>query len=179
MKTSKKLIDRLSHQLAGTVAAALPKNARETLKLRSFGLLQVPLLFFLSPSVVELNDYRCVVKIPLNRRSKNHLGSMYFGSLAAGADCAGGLIAWKLCEEASARGKKVALIFKDFKAEFLKRAEGDVLFTCEDGMAIRALAEQVVLSGERGNLPVHITATVPSKFGQEPVARFTLTLSLK
>jgi acyl-coenzyme A thioesterase PaaI-like protein len=170
-KFAKDLIENLSK--------SLPKRTRETLKLRAMGFTKVPMLFFLSPSVVELNDYRCVVKIPLTRRSKNHLGSMYFGSLAAGADCAGGLIAWNLCEEASTRGKKVSLIFKDFKAEFLKRAEGDVLFTCEDGMAIRQLAERVILSGQREHLPVHITATVPSKQGQEPVARFVLTLSLK
>jgi hypothetical protein len=34
-------------------------------------------------------------------------------------------------------------------------------------------------SGERENMPVHITATVPSKLGEEPIAKFVLTLSLK
>lgn len=160
-------------------ADRLPKKLTETLKLRAFGLLKIPVLFFLSPTVLELNDYRCEIKIPLNRRSRNHLGSMYFASLAAGADCAGGLIAWKLMEEAEHRGHKIALIFKDFHAEFLKRAEGDVHFICEDGRAIRQLVERVELSEERESMPVQVIATVPSKFGAEPVAKFTLTLSLK
>jgi acyl-coenzyme A thioesterase PaaI-like protein len=167
--------------LANQVTAFLPPTLKETLKVRTLGIFKIPLLFFLSPSVLELNDYRCVVKIPLNYRSKNHLRSMYFGALAAGADLAGGVIAWKISDEfaAKTKKKKINLIFKDFKAEFLKRAEGDVHFTCEEGQAIRELVEKVALSGERSQIPVHITATVPSKLGDEPVARFVLTLSMK
>jgi acyl-coenzyme A thioesterase PaaI-like protein len=101
---------------------------------------------------------------------------MYFGVLAAGADCAGGLIAMRQIRE---EGNQVNLIFKDFHADFLKRAEGDVLFTCEEGSAIRELVRKTLISGERENMPVHIVATVPSKLGSEPVAKFTLTLSLK
>jgi acyl-coenzyme A thioesterase PaaI-like protein len=167
--------------LSQRVTAFLPPTLKETLKVRTLGILKIPVLFFLSPSVLELNDYRCVVKIPLNYRSKNHLGSMYFGSLAAGADLAGGLIGWRISDEfaAKTKKKKINLIFKDFKAEFLKRAEGDVHFTCEEGQAIRQLVEKVALTGERAQIPVNITATVPSKLGDEPVARFVLTLSMK
>jgi acyl-coenzyme A thioesterase PaaI-like protein len=167
--------------LAIQVASFLPPTLKETLKVRALGISKIPVLFFLSPSVLELNDYRCVVKIPLTYRSKNHLGSMYFGALAAGADLAGGLMGWKISDEfaAKTKKKKINLIFKDFKAEFLKRAEGDVHFTCEEGQAVRELVEKVALSGERAQIPVNITATVPSKLGDEPVARFVLTLSMK
>lgn len=171
---------KIAKALTKTLSSSIPENLKETMKLRALGALKIPVLFFLSPSVVEVNDYRCVVKIPLTRRSKNHLGSMYFAALAAGADCAGGLIAWKLSDEAKAHGgKKISLVFKDFQANFLKRAEGDVLFTCEDGQEIRKLVERVQASGERESMTVKVTATVPSKFGQEPVAEFKLTLSLK
>jgi acyl-coenzyme A thioesterase PaaI-like protein len=166
-------------EFARSLIKMLPPTLKETVKLRTVGLLKIPVLFFLSPTVLELDDYRCVVRIPLTRRAKNHLGSMYFGALCAGADCAGGLIAWKLGDEAAARGHKIALVFKDFKADFLKRAEGDVHFTCEEGQAIRQMVDRVIATGERQNLPVQVTATVPSKLGKEPVAQFTLTLSLK
>ena len=78
-----------------------------------------------------------------------------------------------------AGGGGVSLIFKDFRAEFLKRAEGDVLFTCEDGAGISELVRRARGSGERENMPVRVTATVPTEFGSEPVAKFELTLSLK
>jgi len=158
------------------VARALPSRMRETFLLRSFGFLKIPVLFFVSPSVVELSEQRCVIKIPLSRRTRNHVGSMYFAVMAAGADCAGGLIAYRMIQES---GSPVSLIFKDFKAEFLKRAEGDVLFTCDQGAEIRKFVSKAIQSGERENMPVHVTATVPSKFGNEPIAQFVLTLSLK
>ena len=154
----------------------IPAPMRETVLLRTFGFLKIPLLFFISPSVVELSDNRCVVRVPLNRRTRNHLGSVYFGVLCAGADCAGGLVAMRQIQQS---GAKIDLIFKDFKAEFMKRAEGDVHFICEQGEAVKALVRKAELSGERENMPVDIFATVPEKTGNEPVARFTLTLSLK
>jgi len=59
---------------------------------------------------------------------------MYFGVLAVGADVTGGFLAMRYIQASTS---KIALIFKDFKAEFLKRAEGDVHFVCEDGIAIQ------------------------------------------
>jgi acyl-coenzyme A thioesterase PaaI-like protein len=154
----------------------LPAKFRDTALVRIFGLLKVPMLFWLRPSVVELDDHKCVVKIPLNRRSKNHLGSMYFGVLAAGADCAGGLAAMKMIIESE---KNISLAFKEFHAEFLKRAEGDTYFTCEQGEAIKSFVNKVIASDQRHHMPVQVIATCPDKNGDEPVAIFTLTLSLK
>ncbi|MFY9552970.1 MAG: DUF4442 domain-containing protein [Thermoanaerobaculia bacterium] len=148
----------------------------ETLKLRLWTLSRIPLLFFLRPSVVEVNAQKCVIRIPLSRRSRNHLGSMYFGALCAGADLAGALLAMRRIEES---GRRVSLIFKDVHARFTKRAEGDVLFSCEDGEAIGELVARAVASGEREERTVRVVATVPEKLGPEPVAEFELTLSLK
>jgi hypothetical protein len=101
---------------------------------------------------------------------------MYFGALCAGADLAGGLPAARLIWE---RHREVSLVFADVKAEFLKRADGDVLFTCDDGYAVAAAVRQADTSGERVTIPVRVAATVPKKYGDEAVARFTLGLSLK
>ncbi|MEO5968598.1 MAG: DUF4442 domain-containing protein [Bdellovibrionia bacterium] len=165
----------LTNFIAGPIAQAIPQKLRDTFLLRAFGV-KIPLLFFTTPSVVDLSDDRCEIKIPLNRRTKNHLGSMYFGALAIGADCAGGMIALQMIQKS---GVGVSLIFKDFHAEFLKRAEGDVHFSCESGKEIAELVERAIESGERQNLSVQVIATVPDKEGIEPVARFTLTISLK
>ena len=153
----------------------IPKKYQDTLFVRLFGLAKVPLIFFVSPSVIQLDNEICIVKIPLNRRTKNHLNSMYFGVLATGADLAGGLVAMK---EITDSKQKVALSFKDFHAEFLKRAEGDVHFICTQIPEIKKFVAEVIASGERMNFPVHIEAVVPSK-GSEVVAKFILTLSLK
>ena len=154
----------------------LPEKMLATVLLRYFGFFKIPLLFFVKPSVAELSDDRVVIKIPLNRKTKNHLGSMYFGALAIGADCAAGLIAMTLIQKS---GQKVSLIFKSLNAEFLERAEGDVYFTCAQGREISDLVTAAVESTERVELPVKVTARVPDKLGEEPVAEFTLVLSLK
>jgi len=148
---------------------------KETAQVRLLGL-KIPVLFFLGPRVERLDARGCAVTIPFGWRSRNHVGSMYFGALCAGADLAGGLPAARLIW---AEHRRVVLIFADVKAEFLKRADGDVLFTCEDGLAVAQAVRQADRTGDRVTLPVRVVATVPSKYGDEPVAVFTLGLSLK
>jgi acyl-coenzyme A thioesterase PaaI-like protein len=149
---------------------------KETALVRLLGL-RIPVLLFLGPKVLELDDEGCAVEIPLGWRSKNHVGSMYFGALCAGADLAGGLNAARLIY---AKGhRKVVLVFADVKAEFLKRADGDVVFRSRDGRKVAEAVRQADATGERVTVPVEIVATVPKKYGDEPVARFTLGLSLK
>lgn len=149
---------------------------RETILLRAFGLAKIPAIFFVSPTLRELTEKRVVVKVPLNYRTKNHLGSMYFGVLSIGADCAGGLMAMNLIRP---YGKRASMVFKDFHAEFLKRPTGDVHFICEDGELVSKLVDKAVKSGVRENAPVTVTAIVPKESPTEIVARFKLTLSLK
>jgi hypothetical protein len=101
---------------------------------------------------------------------------MYLGTLCMGADVAAGLIAFQIVRQ---RRQNVSFIFKDLRAEFLKRAEGPVHFTNDDGPLIQDLIRRALESGERQEATVHVTATVPSKLGTEPVAKFELTLSIK
>jgi acyl-coenzyme A thioesterase PaaI-like protein len=148
---------------------------KETAFLRLVSL-RIPSLLFLGPRVLELDDQGCAVKIPLDFRTKNHLGSLYVGVLCAGADLASGLnAAWLIFR----KHRKVKLSFKDLNAQFLKRADGDVVFRSRDGARVREAIEQADATGERVTLPIEVVATVPKKYGEEPVARFTMGLSLK
>ena len=153
------------------------QRLKQTFGMRLFGWLKIPLLASVRPNVVELSEFRCVVRIPLRRRTRNHLGSMYFGALAIGADCAGGLLAM---EQIKRSGGNVSLVFKSFQATFLKRPESDVFFTCEDGSAIRDQVRRALDSEVRITEPMVIQAAVKLADGSfEPVADFTLELSLK
>jgi len=157
-------------------AAGFFAKIKRTLELRLYTFWKIPLLFYIAPVIEELSAERCIVRLPLYRRTKNHLNSMYFGALASAADCACGLLAMRLIQK---EGQQVSLVFKDFKADFLRRAEGETWFTCEDGALIRKMVEDTVSSGERVSRPIRVTATVPEKSGADPVALFELTLSLK
>lgn len=152
------------------------QHLKDTYGLRLFALAKIPLIAILRPTVVASDHERCCVRLPLNWLSKNHLGSLYFGALCIGADMAGGLIAMNLIRE---RRSSVQFIFKDFSARFLKRAEGDTLFTSTDGALLVALLDRAEKSGERVEEKVRVVATVPDKLGDKPVAEFELTISLK
>jgi len=150
---------------------------RQTLEVRGWALRNVFLLFFVQPSIIALDDDRCEVVVPLNWRTRRHdIRAMYLGVLVMGADVAGGLIAFHLIGRSKER---VSFVFKDVRGEFLKRAEDDVHFVCEEGSVIRDLVERARSSGRREESAVHVTATVPTRLGGEPVARFVLTLSVK
>ncbi|MBI5498430.1 MAG: YiiD C-terminal domain-containing protein [Deltaproteobacteria bacterium] len=150
----------------------LPSTVRANLLLKTITTLRIPLIAFLAPRVTQYDDERVVLRIRLCRRTRNHVGSMYVGALCTGADCAGGMLAMDLAWQHRGR---VKVLFKDMKAEFLRRADGHVDFTCEDGRKIRAAVEAAVRSGERHETPVNVLASVQGT----PVARFEMLLSAR
>jgi acyl-coenzyme A thioesterase PaaI-like protein len=152
------------------------KMIKATWALRMFAWSRIPLIAILRPTLLEAHEQRCTVKIPLCWLTRNHLGSLYFGALCIGADLAGGLIVMNLIR---ARRSRVTFLFKDFHAEFHKRAEGPTIFSCHDGEKLRALLDRAEASGEREEDVVDVVANAPDKLGDEPVASFRLTISMK
>ena len=75
--------------------------------------------------------------------------------------------------------KKIVPIFKDFYADYYKRAEGDVHFVCNEGVKIKEMLKEVIEKNVRVNEKINVNAYVPDKLGDEVVAKFSLTLSLK
>lgn len=125
---------------------------------------------------MEMRQDRTVIRIRLSRRTKNHLNSMYFGALAVGAEL---VVAAKAVHAIEVSKMKVDFVFKDFKVEFFKRAEGDVFFICDQGLAVEALVAQTLASGERVTRTFQGYGVVPSKNAEEKILQFDVTLSVK
>lgn len=153
----------------------ISKNLKMTALVNAFSAFKIPLLAFVTPKVLELDDSRAVVRVRLDMRTRNHLGVMYFGALAMGAELS---IALRAIQTIAESGKKVDFIFKDFQAEFLKRADSHVNFVCEEGKKVAALVQKTILSGERENHTFSGYAYVPS-VSDDPVMKYKLTLSVK
>ena len=151
------------------------KVTKLTWLIRSFGFAKVAMIYYCRPKVIHVDDQSLEIKIPLNRRTKNHINSMYFGALSVGADVTGGFLAMPPIQKSK---RKIILVFKDFNAKFLRRAESDVHFLCRDGQAVSDLVDKAIETGERQNYKLTITATTP-KISDEIVAEFALTLSIK
>lgn len=141
-----------------------------------FGHFKVAMIGYLRPRLIELTDNDIVIRLPLRRRSRNHLNSMYFGALSVGADLAGGLHGFYHADLAKC---KVSLAFKSFQAQFLRRPESDVYFVCHEGDTVKKMISESKASGERINKPINIKAYTDYLNQPEEVADFILELSLK
>ena len=142
-------------------------------KLFLLGLVRIPIIGFVRPKLISINNEEIVVSIALRRRTKNHFNSMYFGALAVGADVAVGILAYYHSEILQ---RKTSLAFKAMNAEFLKRAESDIRFVCSEGNRIETMLQTCISSGERQNESISVYAL--NNLGEQ-VAIFEMILSLK
>ena len=154
----------------------ISQKLKTNIFIKYFGFTKVPLIFYCRPKIVDISNDSVTLKIPLLRRNKNHVGSMYLGAMSIGADLSSAILAFNLT---SISKRKIVPIFKDFKADFYKRAEGDVHFVCKEGKKINSMIDKVLNENQRVNELIDVIAYVPSKSEIEPVAKFSLTLSLK
>jgi acyl-coenzyme A thioesterase PaaI-like protein len=137
------------------------------------GLMKIPIIGFIKPKLIELNDEKARVKIRLRRRTKNHLNSMYFGALAVGADVAAALHAFYF---AGKMGKKVSFAFKGMNVEFLMRAESNVVFSSNDGAIVEAAMKESLENASRVNKSIQVVAE--NETG-EIVATFDMIISVR
>lgn len=151
------------------------ENLKLTALVNGISLLKLPLLAFISPRVMTLSERQSVIRVRLDWRTKNHLGVMYFGALAMGAELS---IAVKAVQEIQKSGKRVDFLFKDFKAEFLKRADGHVHFVCDEADRVAELIHQSLGTEDRLERKFKGYAFVPGK-SEDPVMTYELTLSVK
>lgn len=149
---------------------------RFKLFLWKFSHFKVPMIGYLKPRLIKLTDSEIVICLPLNRRSRNHLNSMYFGALAVGADLAGGFHGFY---HAMKKQYKVSLVFKSFEAQFLHRPESDVYFISAEGALVDAMLEEAKQTGNRITKSILIKAYTDYPSLSQEVADFKLELSLK
>ena len=148
---------------------------KATILLRLISFVKIPLLFYCRPKIVHIDDSSVQIMIKLNRKTKNHINSMYLGALVIGADIASGYLA---LEKTRLLKDKISLVFKDMSSNFIKRADTNVIFSCGMGKEIDSMIEETILTGERVNKAIQVTAY--SENDKDNIfATFLLTLSLK
>ena len=141
------------------------------------GAFKIRMISFVMPKVVDISNEKVVMKIPFNRRTKNHLNSIYLGAFAVGADLVSGLpIAYMAREEKT----KISLAFKNMSSQYYKRATSTVFFEVKNMRQFVEMLSESKQSGERvtKDIPVEIY-THYGKEEQELVAEFVMGLSIK
>ena len=144
--------------------------------LKEFSEKKVPMIGYCSPTLIAITNQHCELKIPLNQQTQNHVNSLYFGTLAVGADITCGFLAMLQVQSAN---QPIELLFKDFKADFKKRALADTHFHCHEGEKIQTMINKTIETSKRVNQTIVVSATTPSITANDIIATFELTLSLK
>ena len=137
------------------------------------GFMKIPMIRYTKPKLLAIDDNTVRVKIKLRRRTKNHLSSMYFGALSVGADIAGGIQVFYFSKKMD---RKVSFAFKGMNAQFLKRAESDIIFESNEGQKIQKAMEKSLLEGSRINDSIMVEAKNDSG---EIVATFEMIVSVR
>jgi acyl-coenzyme A thioesterase PaaI-like protein len=137
------------------------------------GCVKIPMIGFTRPRLLTIDDDSVRVKIKLRRRTKNHLNSMYFGALSIGADIAGGIQVFYFSKKMD---RKVSFAFKGMNAQFLKRAESDIVFESRGGQKIKEAMEKSLKEGSRINDSILVEAKNDTG---EVVATFEMIVSVR
>ena len=103
-------------------------GANSTFKFKTLMFFQIPLIWFSGIRVNLFNRNKCVIKLPFTRRTKNPFQSVYFAAQCMAAELSTGLL---MMAETLETGKKCSMLVTDMKANFIKKANMDIYFTCD------------------------------------------------
>lgn len=134
-------------------------------------LFKLPSAIFWRLKIKTLTPDQCQVSIPFFWRSQNPFKSIYFAALAGAAELSTGA----LCQLSMAGKGKYSMLVVDFRAEYYKKANQKITFTCDQGKELAAIIDQLQVE-ETGKLTMISTGTNAS---EEIVAKFYVTWSFK
>ena len=151
------------------------KLALNRWKLNWFFLKKMPLGFIAGMRVVSFDDNHASVSIPYNYITKNPFKSVYFAAQSMAAELSSGVIA---INEVVTAPVPVSMLVFNMDAQFTKKARSKVIFTCNDGMAIKNAVKKTLETGE-GQTVTITTKGTDSDGDVVSVFHFTWTFKAK
>ncbi|MES2939450.1 MAG: DUF4442 domain-containing protein [Pseudomonadota bacterium] len=159
------------NKLIGLLPQSLQAKAMFHLAVR-----RVPMMRYVQPRLEELSAQKVVVSVPLSRRTRNLHDSMFIGAFSIAADLVAGVFPIRYM---FATGHVVPPIVKTSSAQFYKRVGGRAHFTCIQGEELSRVCEEAARTRQRIETPIEVLVTAPEEFGDQPVARIEMLLSIK
>ena len=154
-------------------AAQFLQLIKHPVKFRLFLLSKLPAAFFCGVRVRYADEKKCETSVPYKWLSQNPFKSTYFACLSMAAEMSTGVLALAHIYK---RQPSVSMLVSKVEGNFLKKAVGRTIFTCEDGLIIKQTIEDAIISNE-GKI---ITAKSYGRNAEgEIVAEFSITWSFK
>jgi hypothetical protein len=143
------------------------------IQFRFFLFQKLPAAFFSGLRIVHFDATTCTVKIKYSWFSQNPFKSIYFAVEAMAAEMCSGMLAFG---QVYKRKPKVSMLVVKMEVNFIKKATGTVLFTCEDGALIQAAINESIETGEGKTI---VCMSKGKNSANETVAEFLITWSFK
>ena len=143
------------------------------IKFRFFLFTKLPAAFFAGLRIQHFDATTCVVRIRYSWFSMNPFKSIYFAVEAMAAEMCSGMLAFGQVHQ---RNPKVSMLVVKMEITFVKKANGVILFSCEDGQMIQAVINEAIASREGKTI---VCKSVGKNAANETVAEFNITWSFK
>ncbi|MCY7327364.1 MAG: DUF4442 domain-containing protein [Saprospiraceae bacterium] len=141
-------------------------------QMRLFLFSKLPAAWFMGIGVRSCDGQKAVVSLPYGWRAQNPFRSTYFAAQCAAGELSTGL----LCLTHLQEQPPVSMLVTRVEAEFFKKADAMLLFTCTAGQEVEALIQRVVQSGAAESLTMISSGSLPD--GQL-ASRIIITWSFK
>jgi hypothetical protein len=142
-------------------------------KFRYFLFQKLPAAFFAGLSIHHFDAEKCVVRIKYSWFSMNPFKSVYFAVEAMAAEMCSGMLAFSQVYQ---RSPKVSMLVVKMEVDFVKKATGVILFSCEDGLAIQNAIDEAIATKEAKTI---VCKSIGRNETNELVAEFNFTWSFK
>jgi hypothetical protein len=143
------------------------------IKFRFFLFQKLPAAFFAGLRIHYFDAERCVVRIKYSWFSMNPFKSVYFAVEAMAAEMCSGMLAFGQVYQ---RQPKVSMLVVKMEVDFVKKATGVILFSCENGLAIQNAIEEAIATNQAKTI---VCKSIGRNEASEVVAAFNFTWSFK
>lgn len=144
-----------------------------SIKFKFFLLTKLPAAFFAGLSIKEFNANHCIVRVKHSWWTQNPFKSMYFAVEAMAAEMASGMLVFG---QVYKRHPSISMLVVKMEVDFVKKATGVILFSCEEGQKVQDQINQSIQDGEAKTFICNSTGK--NEMG-ETVAVFNITWSVK
>ena len=110
-----------------------------------FLIIKLPLAWIAGSRIRLIDAETCAINMPYGWRNQNPFQSMYFAAQSMSAEMSTGMLCMLAIEHS---GEDIAMLVSDNRSKFIKKANGHVTFTCNDGMKMFDAVAETCRTGE-------------------------------
>jgi hypothetical protein len=110
-----------------------------------FLLIKLPLAWVAGCRIRRIDAEACAINMPYGWRNQNPFQSIYFAAQSMSAEMSTGMLCMLAIEHS---GEDIAMLVSDNRSQFIKKANGHVTFTCNDGQKMFDAVAETCKTGE-------------------------------